>query len=100
LLTRAAIYEKKCIIAGLTNQTATGQPYLNTDGKTIIGMKGLGSCYDFLADGDLKNYSFQQMELSCKDNDQDGLLDFHVAASFSQNEGEYYYCPLRNTRTT
>ncbi len=37
MLTRAAIYEKKCIIAGLTNQTATGQPYLNT---TIVDGSG------------------------------------------------------------
>jgi hypothetical protein len=100
-LFRAAIYGTKCIVAGLTNQNAAGQPYLNTGGETIIGMSGgIGGCYDFLAAGLLINYPFQQMELSCKDTNGDGLLDFHVAASFAQNDGEYYYCPLRNTRTT
>ena len=100
MLIRAAVTGTRCIVAGLTNENATGQPYLNDAGETIIGMNGPGSCYDFLASGFLTNYPFQQMELSCKDTTGDGLLDFHVAASFSQNNGEYYYCPLRNTRTT
>ena len=100
LLIRAAVTGTGCIVAGLTNVTATGQPYLNSNGATIIGLSGEGSCYDFLATGLLINYPFQQMELSCKDTNGDGLLDFHVAASFAQNDGEYYYCPLRNTRTT
>jgi hypothetical protein len=63
-LFRAAIYGTKCIVAGLTNQNATGQPYLNTGGETIIGLSGEGSCYDFLATGLLINYPFQQMELT------------------------------------
>ena len=97
LLTRAAVTGTGCIIAGLTDKNTTGQPYLNSNGATIIGLKGgIGGCLDFLAAGQLTNYPFQKMELGCKDTNGDGLLDFHAAASFAPNDGEYYYCPLQH----
>jgi hypothetical protein len=85
-----------CVIAGLTNQTTAGQPYRDSSENIIIGMNGAGGCYDFMpgiiTGARLTRYPFQQMTLACRDNfNNDGLLDFHVGASFSQSNGKYYY---------
>jgi hypothetical protein len=94
-----------CIIAGLTNRTSTGQPFLDTSNNIIIGMNGPGGCFDFMpginTPSRLTRYPFQQLTLACRDNaNNDGLLDFHVAASFSQSNGEYYVILLSSNFST
>ena len=45
-------------------------------------------CLDFVGSGDLINYPFQRLVLGCSDTNGDGLLDFHVSASYSQLAGD------------
>ena len=52
-------------------------------------------CLDFIGSGNLINYPFQRLVLGCSDTNGDGLLDFNVAASFSQNAAAD--CSFNNT---
>ena len=48
-------------------------------------------CDDFMNPGDMVDYPFQRVIVSCTDEDGDGLLDFSDAALLSQNTGEFLY---------
>ena len=71
--------DDECSVAELTE----------TGFESIVGHadKDSDQCLDFIGSGDLLNYPFQRLTIGCSDTDGNGLLDFHVAASYSNGFG-------------
>lgn len=83
-----------CTIAGLTERDASGNLYRNPSNQVLISHMDSNTCLDFAATGTLLNYPFQRMTLKCADTTADRLLDFSIAASFAQNDGEFHFTSL------
>ena len=73
--------DDECTIAGLPN------PAQYPEYVGIVGDSDKDQCLDFVGGGDLTGFPFQRLTIGCSDTNGDGLLDFHVAASYDQNAG-------------
>ncbi len=73
-----------CVIEGLQQTVPIPSPLIGN----APGSSPTDECLDLLGAGNLVDYPFPELTLSCTDSDNDEYLDFSVGVSFSNNIGE------------
>lgn len=91
----SALNGNHCLVSSLQYGTYGDVTVWEVEGDTSRPNPAPDNCLDLGSSGLMADYPFAPIELSCFDENHDGLLDFDIGIVWSVKKGDYY-CDIDN----